>query len=758
MAEGSSSSHDKVVLNAPSDQLVPVGLDEVCAALRGLSQDPTLWQHVARCLAGLIAVEHSSRRRRAIGLFTLFSLCASRSYLHSAVIPEASEFDVGEQQFLQEFTGLLLDARFRLHTIKEQQMAERDAFQFNTPIHVDWKQLDDKLLTTFWNSTPAHQALRKRLPSSVDRVLVMHRGVGVVRARGVYLWRKLDLLLLYCLHNAVSRIAKALHLAQSGWSVVPETDLSGSSSAGNGGQASTHGAEDKCSDASNPPAAADRDAQVAREVRVSNWHVECKTLRSMLPGAGAVLRQLFAVMELQEPTFEEVVVLYRAAAIPNWLDVLAAKLGATRRSVSSHAADNSSATAAEADTAPSPSNTPSSNASYQHKYTVQALVHLAITAVLWAHKQYSRAVLAIVGLVKAYCGSRACKPCNVPFRRNIYIKSYNDVPIADMELVLPFKQVHIRPNHAIQLFATFAAAVGSVVLVMREASHQQMGEYQIAAAMWALTWVLVARSLQLWGDLQSRTTKLNQGMAELQNDKAGSTQEGVISKLVDGMADDVTKEVLLCYSLLVEAGRPVQRSELAAMCQRFLQDHFMLQSDFSGRSVLQLLMDWGLVQEHVAHGEPALLQAVPLAAAHAILLARWHSCMASTDVSSASAGSLQNVNGTQQQYKAHGAGDDAGATTSDDPMSRQQHPGDWSHRPGSAFACQAKPCLPALVPRHLATASHSILAFAAARVSTDSRHVGYTSMRHQHQLAHRRISFLHLRQAHAMPRHVKLHM
>ncbi len=68
-------------------------------------------------------------------------------------------------------------------------MAERDEFQFNTPIHVEWKRLDEKPLRSFWSSTPALQALRQQLPGSVDKVLVLHRGVGIVRARGMYLWR-----------------------------------------------------------------------------------------------------------------------------------------------------------------------------------------------------------------------------------------------------------------------------------------------------------------------------------------------------------------------------------------------------------------------------------------------------------------------------------------------------------------------------------------------------------------------------------------
>ncbi len=76
------------------------------------------------------------------------------------------------------------------------------------------------------------------------------------------------------------------------------------------------------------------------------------------------------------------------------------------------------------------------------------------------------------------------------------------------------------------------------------------------------------------------------------------SQEGVLCKVADELADDTTKEALLLYTILLEAGRPVQHTEMAAMCQSFLQDHFMLQVRLQtyaatpGMGLAQSALEW----------------------------------------------------------------------------------------------------------------------------------------------------------------------
>ena len=49
---------------------------------------------------------------------------------------------------------------------------------------MNWDYYDDRMLKSFWASTPERQELRARLPDMADRVLVFHRGITVAQVGG----------------------------------------------------------------------------------------------------------------------------------------------------------------------------------------------------------------------------------------------------------------------------------------------------------------------------------------------------------------------------------------------------------------------------------------------------------------------------------------------------------------------------------------------------------------------------------------------
>ncbi len=91
--------------------------------------------------------------------------------------------------------------------------------------------------------------------------------------------------------------------------------------------------------------------------------------------------------------------------------------------------------------------------------------------------------------------------------------------------------------------------------------------------------------------------------------KTNDAQEGVISMLLEDMADQQLKEAVLAYTLLfmygfddnkhastvVEGGKGATEAELDKECEDFLEEHFGLKLDFAIEDALVRLLEWGLV-------------------------------------------------------------------------------------------------------------------------------------------------------------------
>ena len=105
-------------------------------------------------------------------------------------------------------------------------------FQFNSPVEVNWDALDTKLLSSFWAAGPARARERAVAAPVSDRILIYHRGVKTVKASGRFIDDKIDLLVDYLLIGPATRaagaVARAVAKARGGGS-------SGGSSGADGG-------------------------------------------------------------------------------------------------------------------------------------------------------------------------------------------------------------------------------------------------------------------------------------------------------------------------------------------------------------------------------------------------------------------------------------------------------------------------------------------------------------------------------------------
>ncbi len=165
----------------------------------------------------------------------------------------------------------------------------------------------------------------------------------------------------------------------------------------------------------------------------------------------------------------------------------------------------------------------------------------------------------------------------------IYIKLFQNVPLADLELVFPEKHIRMKPFDKFMLyFLGFIGLVMGVIKVTTDAG----GKGGIVA-LFSLLGLLAFKTITRF--INTRRRYLLQMSQDLYN-KNLDNDIGVVQYLVDSIEDQELKEALIAYTLLLKAGRPLTEEELDEAAERFLNTHFKdLEVDFEVDDALEKL-------------------------------------------------------------------------------------------------------------------------------------------------------------------------
>jgi hypothetical protein len=203
--------------------------------------------------------------------------------------------------FVGDFCSLMADANFSLLTQGEWELAKAENFLFHLPCEVAWSKFDKNLLGTFLKQNPA---LSQGLTQFADSALLFKRGSGVARAKGMFLAEKFEMLIEMCVMEPLLRLVgrpKVVFASPDGGKKSARTGTGAGAGAGVGA-AARGGAADGPGE------------EAAGGSESGTTAVERRTLRRLMSTPLSVVCHLFSTMELQEPTFKEVVLMYRMAA------------------------------------------------------------------------------------------------------------------------------------------------------------------------------------------------------------------------------------------------------------------------------------------------------------------------------------------------------------------------------------------------------------------------------------------------------------
>lgn len=188
----------------------------------------------------------------------------------------AIEHEVQAVSFVSQFCAMMALAEFTLLSDSEWELAMEEDFMFRLPMTIDWSQYDASLLRKFLER---NGGLRIGLPKFCERALVFKRGVAVSKHEGLFVREKIDLLIEYLLKRPVMRVL----------------GLGGGSDVGN----------------NNNDDNVKKKLQQQRSQVKNQSKIERKTLRRLMPTIMSVIKNIHKKLELSEPTYKEVIILYR---------------------------------------------------------------------------------------------------------------------------------------------------------------------------------------------------------------------------------------------------------------------------------------------------------------------------------------------------------------------------------------------------------------------------------------------------------------
>uniref|UniRef100_A0A0E0JT61 Uncharacterized protein n=1 Tax=Oryza punctata TaxID=4537 RepID=A0A0E0JT61_ORYPU len=361
------------------------------------------------------------------------------------------EVDTLEQNFLTYFFQVMQKSNFNILSDDEVELAHSGQYLLNLPIKVDETKLDNKLLSKYFKE---HH--HDNLPEFSDKYVIFRRGIGLDRTSNFFFMEKVDMIIARAWRWFLEK-TRLQKLFSRKKSARPKTDSK-------------------------------KNDDLVGEEEDKELYVERIRLETMKLS----LRNLVGKVTIQEPTFEEVIVLYRRKSPKGQND------------------------------------------------------------------------------------------------RSIHVKHFKNIPMADMELVLPEKKnPSLTPMDWVQFIVS--VVIGLVTLI----SSLEMPKADF--------WVVVAVLSALAGYCAKIYLSFQQNMATYQNlitqsmyDKQLDSGKGTLLHLCDDVIQQEVKEVIISYYILMENGKATIE-DLDLQCEELIQEEFGLQCNFEVMDAVQKLERLGII-------------------------------------------------------------------------------------------------------------------------------------------------------------------
>ncbi|GJN16854.1 hypothetical protein PR202_gb03878 [Eleusine coracana subsp. coracana] len=412
------------------------------------------------------------------------------------------EIDTLEQNFLSYFFQVMEKSNFNIVNDDEVELAHSGQYLLNLPIKVDESKLDNKLLSRYFQE---HH--HENLPEFSDKVIsfmhykfllcyvtllffacqyvIFRRGIGLDRTTNFFFMEKVDVIIGRAWRWFLEKTRYSIQCINLFWEFIFAHPKGQASPCWNFRLRKLFSRERKMVGSKTD---SKKNDDIAYEVEDKDLYVERIRLETM----ELSFRNLIGRVTIQEPTFEEVIVLYRRKSPKGQDD------------------------------------------------------------------------------------------------RAIHVKHFKNIPMADMELVLPEKKnPSLTPMDWVQFIVS--VVIGLVTLT----SSLEMPKADF--------WVVIAILSALAGYCAKIYFSFQQNMATYQNlitqsmyDKQLDSGKGTLLHLCDDVIQQEVKEVIIAYYILMENGKATS-DDLDLQCEELIQEEFGLQCDFEVMDAVRKLERLGII-------------------------------------------------------------------------------------------------------------------------------------------------------------------
>lgn len=198
-------------------------------------------------------------------------------------------------------------------------------------------------------------------------------------------------------------------------------------------------------------------------------------------------------------------------------------------------------------------------------------------------------------------------------RRNIVIKMFRDIPLADLDLVFPDAQIFVPPQVFVNMVVTIVGGLVAMVMALKAADRLSMSSVFSALSL------LGARVGQVYSAANAQRAMVGRKMGQVVYDRSLASQEAVLTTLTEDMRSQRTRELFVCYCVLLHSGKALTEGELDHRCERLLARQWGQTLDFTAEDALPTLRKW----EMVVPGPGGTCRAEPLKVALEKLDAIW---------------------------------------------------------------------------------------------------------------------------------------
>lgn len=204
---------------------------------------------------------------------------------------QETELEEMEERFLANFMTLMEKGNFVPLSQQDIDVASETEYLFSLPVEIDWEKLDDQMLGRYFSSHPYGKD-GAQPPEFANRILIFRRGVGVDQHKGFLTMQKLDLLATRVLERLLALLGRLVRAIRRRPARAPAEAPENAPAA--------------------PPPAADC-GEAGAKVEKTCIHATRKIERITLKNSGLGLFSLFRRTLIQEPTFDQLVLLFRMA-------------------------------------------------------------------------------------------------------------------------------------------------------------------------------------------------------------------------------------------------------------------------------------------------------------------------------------------------------------------------------------------------------------------------------------------------------------